>query len=83
MFRYAECYQAYEPPITATPSKGSNAATAQKATNTFTRSHVHTPIIELFFQVTIATDLGKVVTRLQLERSEVAFYIFTNGSKQR
>ncbi|XP_017835379.1 uncharacterized protein LOC108594751 [Drosophila busckii] len=34
-------------------------------------------------QVTIATDLGKVVTRLQLERSEVAFYIFTNGSKQR
>ncbi|XP_020818275.1 receptor-type guanylate cyclase gcy-10 [Drosophila serrata] len=33
--------------------------------------------------VTIATDLGKVVTRLQLERSEVAFYIFTNGSKQR
>lgn len=73
-----------------TPSKGSSAqATAQKATNTFTTPspslppHTHTPIIELFCQVTIATDLGKVVTRLQLERSEVAFYIFTNGSKQR
>ncbi|XP_066996175.2 uncharacterized protein [Anabrus simplex] len=34
-------------------------------------------------QVTIATDLGKVVTRLQLERSEVAFFIFTNGSTLR
>ncbi|CAD7089726.1 unnamed protein product [Hermetia illucens] len=34
-------------------------------------------------QVTIATDLGKVVTRLQLERSEVAFYVFTNGSHTR
>ncbi|KAL5277429.1 hypothetical protein ACFFRR_002584 [Megaselia abdita] len=31
-------------------------------------------------QVQIATDLGKVVTKLQDERSEVAFYIFTNGS---
>lgn len=28
----------------------------------------------------MATDLGKVVTRLQLERGEVAFYIYTNGS---
>lgn len=27
--------------------------------------------------------MGKVVTRLQLERSEVAFYIFTNGSTLR
>ncbi|XP_063984062.1 uncharacterized protein LOC135166059 isoform X1 [Diachasmimorpha longicaudata] len=32
-------------------------------------------------QVTIATDLGVVVTRLQLERSEVAFFIYTNGSR--
>uniref|UniRef100_A0A0C9QND4 guanylate cyclase n=1 Tax=Fopius arisanus TaxID=64838 RepID=A0A0C9QND4_9HYME len=32
-------------------------------------------------QVTIATDLGVVVTRLQLERSEVAFFIYTNHSK--
>nr|CAI5863933.1 unnamed protein product [Callosobruchus analis] len=28
----------------------------------------------------IATELGKVVTRMQLERSEVAFYVYTNGS---
>lgn len=28
----------------------------------------------------MATDLGKVVTRLQLERGEVAFFIYTNGS---
>ncbi|KAJ9577045.1 hypothetical protein L9F63_006393, partial [Diploptera punctata] len=34
-------------------------------------------------QVTIATDLGKVVTQMQLERSEVAFFIFTNGSQLR
>ncbi|XP_023724758.1 uncharacterized protein LOC111873908 isoform X3 [Cryptotermes secundus] len=34
-------------------------------------------------QVTIATDLGKVVTQMQLERSEVAFFIFTNGSTLR
>nr|XP_012139085.1 PREDICTED: uncharacterized protein LOC100876163 isoform X2 [Megachile rotundata] len=34
-------------------------------------------------QVTIATDLGKVVTRMQLERSEVAFFIYTNGSTLR
>ncbi|XP_049809324.1 adenylate cyclase type 5 [Schistocerca nitens] len=34
-------------------------------------------------QVTIATDLGKLVTRIQQERSEVAFYIFTNGSTLR
>jgi hypothetical protein len=27
-----------------------------------------------------ATDLGKVVTRLQLERGDVAFYIWTNNS---
>lgn len=31
----------------------------------------------------MVADLGKLVTRLQLERSEVAFYIFTNGSKER
>lgn len=34
-------------------------------------------------KVTIATNLGKVVTRLQLERSEVSFYIFTNGNIER
>ncbi|XP_015606868.1 receptor-type guanylate cyclase daf-11 isoform X2 [Cephus cinctus] len=34
-------------------------------------------------QVTIATDLGKVVTRMQLERSEVAFFIYTNGNTLR
>lgn len=31
-------------------------------------------------KVVMATDLGKVVTRLQLERGEVAFFIYTNGS---
>ncbi|XP_037955770.1 uncharacterized protein LOC119685537 [Teleopsis dalmanni] len=40
-------------------------------------------VADIETQVTIATDLGKVVTRLQLERTEVAFYIFTNGSKLR
>lgn len=35
------------------------------------------------FQVTLATGLGKVVTQIQLERSEVAFFIFTNGSTLR
>ncbi|XP_031627256.1 uncharacterized protein LOC116343374 [Contarinia nasturtii] len=34
-------------------------------------------------QVTLATGLGKVVTQIQLERSEVAFFIFTNGSTLR
>jgi hypothetical protein len=34
-------------------------------------------------QVTMATDLGKLVTRLQVERSEVAFFVFTNGSTLR
>lgn len=33
-------------------------------------------------QVGFATDLGKLVTRMQLERSEVAFHIFTNGSTE-
>jgi hypothetical protein len=28
----------------------------------------------------MATDLGKVVTSLQLERGEVAYFIYTNGS---
>lgn len=32
-------------------------------------------------KVTHATDLGKVVNRLQLERGEVAFYIWTNNSE--
>lgn len=75
-----------------TPSEGSRASNCAKSNQYIhiplhppPRPHTHTltPIIELFCQVTIATDLGKVVTRLQLERSEVAFYIFTNGSKQR
>lgn len=33
--------------------------------------------------MTIATDLGKVVNHLQLERGEVAFWVFTNGSTLR
>jgi hypothetical protein len=33
--------------------------------------------------VTHATDLGKVVTRLQLERGDVAFYIYTNNTMLR
>ncbi|KAG8330393.1 hypothetical protein J6590_064845 [Homalodisca vitripennis] len=37
----------------------------------------------MFLQVTIATELGKVVTHIQIERSEVAFYIHTNGSMLR
>ncbi|KAJ8923092.1 hypothetical protein NQ315_001644 [Exocentrus adspersus] len=36
-------------------------------------------VLEVENQVTIATELGKVVTRMQLERSEVAFYVYTNG----
>ncbi|GBP05343.1 hypothetical protein EVAR_76774_1 [Eumeta japonica] len=36
-----------------------------------------------FYQVSRATELGKLVTRLQQERSEVAFFIFTNGSTLR
>ncbi|XP_063237909.1 uncharacterized protein LOC134539652 [Bacillus rossius redtenbacheri] len=40
-------------------------------------------VAEVEVQVTIATDLGKVVTQLQYERSEVAFFIYTNGSKLR
>ncbi|XP_060523060.1 uncharacterized protein LOC132700024 [Cylas formicarius] len=34
-------------------------------------------------QVTAATELGKVVTRMQLERSEVAFFVYTNGTHYR
>ncbi|CAH1108442.1 unnamed protein product [Psylliodes chrysocephalus] len=37
-------------------------------------------VMEINNQVTIATELGKVVTRMQLERSEVAFYVYTSGS---
>ncbi|XP_035776160.1 uncharacterized protein LOC118458097 isoform X2 [Anopheles albimanus] len=36
-------------------------------------------VSEIESQVTMATGLGKVVTRLQQERSDVAFYIYTNG----
>ncbi|XP_070495647.1 uncharacterized protein [Chironomus tepperi] len=35
---------------------------------------------EIEVQVTHATDLGKVVSRLQLERGEVAYFIWTNNS---
>ncbi|XP_065091667.1 uncharacterized protein LOC135712640 isoform X2 [Ochlerotatus camptorhynchus] len=38
---------------------------------------------EIEGQVTMATNLGKVVTKLQLERSDVAFYIYTNGGTLR
>lgn len=34
-------------------------------------------------QVLVATDLGRIVTRLQLERGDVAYYIFTNRSVER
>ncbi|KAG7308426.1 hypothetical protein JYU34_005627 [Plutella xylostella] len=37
-------------------------------------------VSEVEEQVSRATELGKLVTRLQQERSEVAFFIFTNGS---
>uniref|UniRef100_A0A1A9X302 guanylate cyclase n=1 Tax=Glossina brevipalpis TaxID=37001 RepID=A0A1A9X302_9MUSC len=40
-------------------------------------------VADIEAQVTIATDLGKVVTRLQLERSEVAFFIFAKGNEER
>ncbi|KAE8736776.1 hypothetical protein FOCC_FOCC017769 [Frankliniella occidentalis] len=40
-------------------------------------------VADVEWQVTIATDLGKVVTAMQLERSDVAFYIFANGSTER
>ncbi|KAF7265731.1 hypothetical protein GWI33_020814 [Rhynchophorus ferrugineus] len=39
--------------------------------------------IEIENQVTFATELGKVVTRMQLERSEVAFFVYTNGTHYR
>ncbi|XP_030751286.1 uncharacterized protein LOC115878819 [Sitophilus oryzae] len=35
--------------------------------------------IEVENQVTFATELGKVVTRMQLERSEVAFFVYTSN----
>ncbi|CAH1405097.1 unnamed protein product [Nezara viridula] len=41
--------------------------------------HYRLSVAEVDTQVTIATELGKVVTNMQLERSEVAFFIFTNG----
>ncbi|CAG9103082.1 unnamed protein product [Plutella xylostella] len=40
-------------------------------------------VSEVEEQVSRATELGKLVTRLQQERSEVAFFIFTNGSTLR
>ncbi|XP_054287526.1 uncharacterized protein LOC129003258 [Macrosteles quadrilineatus] len=43
----------------------------------------HEEVSAVEMQVTIATELGKVVTSLQVERSEVAFFIFTNGSTLR
>ncbi|KAF6209106.1 hypothetical protein GE061_014849 [Apolygus lucorum] len=41
--------------------------------------HYRVSVAEVDSQVTIATELGKVVTQMQLERSEVAFYLFTSG----
>ncbi|XP_053698462.1 uncharacterized protein LOC128745413 [Sabethes cyaneus] len=38
---------------------------------------------EIEVQVTMATGLGKVVTKLQQERTDVAFFIYTNGSMLR
>ncbi|XP_074039718.1 uncharacterized protein [Leptinotarsa decemlineata] len=40
-------------------------------------------VMEIENQVTFATELGKVVTRMQLERSEVAFNVFTSVSSKR
>ncbi|XP_055371528.1 uncharacterized protein LOC129605660 [Condylostylus longicornis] len=40
-------------------------------------------VSDIEIQVTTATDLGKIVTRLQLERSDVAIFIFTNGNTSR
>ncbi|XP_971539.2 uncharacterized protein LOC660192 isoform X2 [Tribolium castaneum] len=40
-------------------------------------------VMDIENQVTIAEELGKVVTRMQLERSEVAFHVYTNGSNLR
>jgi hypothetical protein len=40
-------------------------------------------VAEIEEQVTKAMDLGKLVTRLQMERSHLAFYVFTNGSTLR
>ncbi|CRK89249.1 CLUMA_CG003008, isoform A [Clunio marinus] len=37
-------------------------------------------IIQYRHEVVIATDLGRVASHLQLERWEVLFYIYTNGS---
>uniref|UniRef100_A0A1B6MQA4 guanylate cyclase n=1 Tax=Graphocephala atropunctata TaxID=36148 RepID=A0A1B6MQA4_9HEMI len=45
--------------------------------------YYHQEVSAIEMQVTIATELGKVVTHIQLERSEVAFFIFTNGSNLR
>nr|XP_022905172.1 uncharacterized protein LOC111417189 isoform X2 [Onthophagus taurus] len=38
-------------------------------------------VMDIDAQVTIATELGKVVTKIQLERSEVAFYVYTNNTE--
>ncbi|GJQ80048.1 hypothetical protein Trydic_g19336 [Trypoxylus dichotomus] len=40
-------------------------------------------VVDIDTQVTIATELGKVVTRIQLERSEVALNVYTNGDSSR
>ncbi|XP_049826517.1 uncharacterized protein LOC109599565 [Aethina tumida] len=36
-------------------------------------------VMDIESQVTKAEELGKVVTRMQMERSEVAFYVYTSG----
>uniref|UniRef100_A0A1Y1LS38 guanylate cyclase n=1 Tax=Photinus pyralis TaxID=7054 RepID=A0A1Y1LS38_PHOPY len=37
-------------------------------------------VMDVETQVTIATELGRIVTYMQLERSEVAFYVYTNAN---
>lgn len=49
----------------------------------FIKHFYNSIIIIIYLQVTIATELGKFVTRMQLERSEVAFFVYTNGSTLR
>ncbi|CAB0020299.1 unnamed protein product [Nesidiocoris tenuis] len=41
--------------------------------------HYRVAVAEVDSQVTLATEFGKVVTLMQLERSEVAFFLFANG----
>lgn len=42
-----------------------------------------TDVQELDLQVSIAGDVAKLISHLQWERSELAFYIFLNGTTAR